>query len=340
MVKIAIDAGHGINTPGKRTPAGEREWSFNNKVVLAAIKYLNEYQNVSILRLDDPTGKTDVPLTTRTNKANQWGADILISDHHNANTGVWGSWTGTETYTYIGSWPQAEKLARLVHKHILKAYGLRDRGLKKANFHMLRESKMPAILIEGGYMDSTIDIKKLRDNKVLDAAGKAIAQGVAEYFGLKKKAGSSTSPSKPATPSGGGSYKVNTSVPGYTTAADAKSGKNKKTTVKAGSYHIYKQANGMLNVTSKQGVPGSWINPADNKTATTSKPASNKTFRIRVKAASLWYYNKPDWNARKATVKKGEVFTVVDTLTVAGSKMYKLKSGNYITANPQYVEKI
>lgn len=70
--------------------------------------------------------------------------------------------------------------------------------------------------------------------------------------------------------------------------------------------------------------------------AAPSKPAG--TFLIEVKAAELWYYNKPDWNAKKDTVKRGEVFTVVDTLTVSGSKMYKLTSGTYITANPKYVE--
>lgn len=187
MVKIAIDAGHGINTPGKRSPNGEREWSFNDKVLRSAVKYLNEYQNVQILRLDDPTGKTDVSLATRTNAANNWGADVLVSVHHNANTGKWGEWTGTETYTYVGSWPQAERLASMVHKRLVKAYGLRDRGLKKADLHMLRASKMTAILIEGGFMDSTIDIKKLRDDKVLDAAGKAIAAGLAVFFNLKKK---------------------------------------------------------------------------------------------------------------------------------------------------------
>ncbi|MGC4378237.1 N-acetylmuramoyl-L-alanine amidase [Fictibacillus sp. Mic-4] len=68
------------------------------------------------------------------------------------------------------------------------------------------------------------------------------------------------------------------------------------------------------------------------------KEAQKKTFRIRVKASTLWYYNKPNWDAKKDTVKKGDVYTVVDTLTVAGSKMYKLKSGNYITANSKYVE--
>ncbi len=71
-----------------------------------------------------------------------------------------------------------------------------------------------------------------------------------------------------------------------------------------------------------------------------NQPSKTTTgsFKIKVKVAELWYYNKPDWNAKKATVKRGEVFTVVETLTVNGSKMYKLKSGTYITANPQYVE--
>ena len=64
----------------------------------------------------------------------------------------------------------------------------------------------------------------------------------------------------------------------------------------------------------------------------------DNTFRIRVKAKELWYYDRPDWNAKKETVKAGEVFTVIETLIVNGSKMYKLKSGTYITANPSYTE--
>ncbi|GIN74932.1 N-acetylmuramoyl-L-alanine amidase [Bacillus sp. J14TS2] len=324
MPKIAIGAGHGLNTPGKRTPDGAKEWTFNNKVVTAAIRFLHEYQGVEVLRMDDPTGKTDVPLTTRTNKANDWGADILISCHHNANTGKWGNWTGTETYTYIGKWSQAEKLADLVHRQVVQAYQLKNRGLKKANFHMLRESRMPAILIEGAFMDSTIDIKRMKNQQVLEQVGKAIATGVEQYFGLKKKPSTSVKPSDET-------FQLKQALPGYLTAADAKSGKNKKVTVQPGTYYIFNKANGMVNLTTKVGTPGSWINP------NITPPSS---FLIKVKADTLWYYDRPDWNAKKSTVRKGEVFTVVDTLTVNGSKMYKLKSGNYMTANPNYVEKL
>lgn len=59
-------------------------------------------------------------------------------------------------------------------------------------------------------------------------------------------------------------YAVNKMLDGYVTAADAKQRKNKKTTVKPGRYFIFKRADGMINVTSVKGAPGSWINPNDN----------------------------------------------------------------------------
>lgn len=201
---IAIDAGHGMNTAGKRTPAGEREWSFNNKVALAAIKYLNGYEGAKIVRLDDPTGKTDVSLKARTDSANKAKADVLVSIHHNANTGKWGTWGGTETFIHSSNPSGARQLANAVQPKLVKAYGLSNRGVKSANFHMLRESKMTAILTEGGFMDSTVDIVKMRDDKVLDAAGKAIAEGVAEFLKLKKKPVVTPKPAspKPTVPSG------------------------------------------------------------------------------------------------------------------------------------------
>lgn len=203
MVKIAIDAGHGLHTPGKRTPDGEREWTFNNEVVKAAIEELGNYHSVDILRLDDPTGKTDVPLKARTNRANAWRADLLVSVHHNAMTGKWGAHGGVETFTYepVSSNPKSKALADKVHPKIVSAMGISSRGIKGANFHMLRASNMPAILTEGGFMDSTVDIKKMRDSKVLAAQGVAIATGIAEYAGLKKKVAQVAPAAKPSTDS-------------------------------------------------------------------------------------------------------------------------------------------
>lgn len=188
MIKIAYCAGHGYNTPGKRTPDGVREWSFNNKVAKAFANELALYDGVVTKRFDDPTGQSDVPLAERTNGANNWGAHYYISFHHNANTSKWGDWTGVETFVYIGNKnTKSGKLAQAIHPAVVKAYGLKDRGIKEANYHILRETKMPAILIEGGFMDSVIDIKKLRDDKVLEKAGREIARALAKFLGLKKR---------------------------------------------------------------------------------------------------------------------------------------------------------
>lgn len=187
-MKVAVDAGHGRYTAGKRSPAGEREWMFNDLVVRALIAELKNYSNVSVLRVDDPTGNTDVPLSTRAARANAFGADVYVSVHHNANTGKWGTWTGSETFVMSGS-TQASgsmKLARAVHPQLVRAMGLKDRGIKAANFAVLRETKMPAILTEGGYMDSSIDIVKMRDAGVMQRQGAYIAQGIATYGGLTR----------------------------------------------------------------------------------------------------------------------------------------------------------
>lgn len=197
MVKIALDAGHGINTAGKRTPDGEREWAFNSKVLLACTAKLNKYQDVQILRLDDPTGNTDVPLATRTNKANAWKADALVSIHHNALAGKWGSHGGVETLIQEVTASKGSKdLAALIQPRIVNAMGLRNRGVKSKNNHMTRVSNMPAILTEGGFMDSTTDIPALRSDAKLKEQGEAIADGLATYFKLKLKVAGTPAPPK------------------------------------------------------------------------------------------------------------------------------------------------
>lgn len=187
MVKIALDAGHGINTPGKRTPDGEREWTFNNKVLLACAAKLGSFENVQILRLDDPTGNTDVPLKVRTDKANVWGADILVSIHHNALVGKWGSHGGVETFVDLTASAASKSIAAIIHPLIVESMALRDRGCKTKDLHMTRESTMPAILTEGGFMDSTTDIAALRSSARLKLQGEAIADGLAIYFKLQQK---------------------------------------------------------------------------------------------------------------------------------------------------------
>ena len=202
MVKIAISRGHGRSTPGKRSPAGEREWYFNDKVADAFESEIQKYQNVQLNRVSDPNGYTDTPLLTRTNSANRWGATLYVAFHHNALAGRWGRHGGSEVWVRPNA-PQAAKLARNVAPRVARAMNIRNRGVKAGNLHEVREPNQHAILIEGGFMDSTIDITAMRRNDMLAAQGRAVAAGVASYYGLKKKSSNNATkkPSKPSKPS-------------------------------------------------------------------------------------------------------------------------------------------
>lgn len=88
-MKIGIDAGHGLYTPGKRCAKQfdnneTREWVLNNRVATKVCNVLNSYDNIEAIRLDDTTGNTDIALNTRVRNANNMNFDLVVSIHHNA----------------------------------------------------------------------------------------------------------------------------------------------------------------------------------------------------------------------------------------------------------------
>lgn len=263
MVKIAIDAGHGMNTSGKRTPDGEREWSFNNMVVLAAIERLKQYSGVEILRLDDPTGKTDVSLRNRTIKANAWGADVLVSVHHNALAGKWGNHGGVETFVHPTGSRSSYAIADAIQPRIVATMGLRNRGIKQKNLQVLRESNMPAILTEGGFMDSMTDIAALRSESKLKMQGESIADGLAVYFKLKTDAKTNVqfNPSTSASVSTHGQKRGSATVIVPTLSLRSTPNINSKIIrelKKNESYTVYGEVDGWLDLGNSQWA--SWQN--------------------------------------------------------------------------------
>ena len=88
---------------------------------------------------------------------------------------------------------------------------------------------------------------------------------------------------KAPTVSGAKSYKLVTTVNGYINAEDAKAKKNAKTKVAAGNYTVFSEASGMINVTTKSGIPGSWINPSDNKAPVVASKPSLKSLDVIAK---------------------------------------------------------
>lgn len=186
MAKFAVDPGHGLNTPGKRTPKPVtkygrvvKEYEFNKPAALA-LKRALERQGHTVVWTG---GDDDPPLSSRVKKANDAKVNYFISIHYNAGGGY-----GVETYI-IGRGGNAEKLANRVQAILPKVRDQRNRGVKVENFQVLRDTHMPAILVECGFMDDPRGIEQswMLDAKWHEEVGEAICRAVQAQLGLPYK---------------------------------------------------------------------------------------------------------------------------------------------------------
>ncbi|GAA0361104.1 N-acetylmuramoyl-L-alanine amidase family protein [Bacillus horti] len=170
---IYLDPGHGAHDPGAGG-ANTREKDVVLAVSNKLFALLEADQDIDV----QATRKTDVflSLTERTDLANKAGADMFLSIHANAATSS--SAHGTETFVHVNA---DRTFGSIVHKHLVKATGLRDRGLKEANFSVLRNSKMPAALIEIAFISNPQEEKLLKDPAFQDKVAKALYDAVREY---------------------------------------------------------------------------------------------------------------------------------------------------------------
>ena len=192
--KIALTAGHYKYTSGKRClksidPNETREWVLNDRIADKIEELLKDYTGYELLRTDDTTGETDMSLSTRTNKANNWGADFYLSIHHNAGING-GSGGGIAAYVYTSPTSESVAWQKALYDSLIAATGLkgnRANPLMKSNLHEVRETNMPAVLLELGFMDSTTDTPVVLTTTYADQCAAAIVKVLAERGGLKKK---------------------------------------------------------------------------------------------------------------------------------------------------------
>lgn len=192
--KIALTAGHYMGTPGKRCmkkfdPNETREWWLNDRIADKVEKLLKGYTGYELIRTDDTTGKKDISLNARTNAANNFKADFYLSIHHNAGiNGGKGGGIIAYVYTKVG----AETLAwqKDLYNALIDATGLkgdRKSPLPKSNLHECRETNMPAVLLELGFMDSATDVPVILTEKFADQCAAAIVKVLVKRGGLKQK---------------------------------------------------------------------------------------------------------------------------------------------------------
>ena len=188
MVKIAIDASQGLKNSEDMLPEDDQEWMCNEKVVRATIDKLKTYKNVEILRVDDSAGKMDIPLNIRSNRAIEWKADVYVAIHNDSKIGRGHKNFSVESYLLdlLKSYSNNKERPYRSYPRIVRP--MKNQGGERAismNFHVLRESPMPVIVREGGFVNSKLDIIKLCTNKLVAAEGEAIADGLAAYIKLE-----------------------------------------------------------------------------------------------------------------------------------------------------------
>jgi N-acetylmuramoyl-L-alanine amidase len=177
-MRIVIDAGHGGKDPGA-VGNGLREKDLTLTLAKRIGKLLAA-RGAEVYYTRD--SDVFVELSDRAMFANQLGADYFMSFHINAGGG-----TGFETFVQTGSSGATVANQNVIHRRVALLYaqeGLPDRGAKQANLAVLRETHMPAILLEYGFIDSAKDAARLADPAWLERLAQATAAGVSAAFGL------------------------------------------------------------------------------------------------------------------------------------------------------------
>ena len=181
-----IDPGHGAADPGAVSGA-LREKDLTLAIALAVARELSRREAaVRLTRLSDAA----VSLAERVGTANSTGAALFLSVHVNAGGG-----SGFESFVHPSADGRTRLIRSTVHRKVAAVFaeaGFSDRGEKQADLYVLRRTRMPAVLLEYGFIDRPRDAAFLADAETRDRLARATADGVAEAFGL------SADPSPPA----------------------------------------------------------------------------------------------------------------------------------------------
>lgn len=171
---VVLDPGHGGKDPGAVGIGGLQE----KDVVLPISHHVRKTLEsnglqVRMTRWDDRF----ISLAGRTEMANRLDADLFISIHANAISMSRPDVNGAETFYYSNG----RALAQAIQRSIIAKINMRDRGVKKANFYVLRNSAMPAVLVEVGFVTGRLDAPRLADPNFRQRMADAIADGILQY---------------------------------------------------------------------------------------------------------------------------------------------------------------
>ena len=184
---VTIDSGHGHNTPGKRAVDDSfREWDINDRVA-DYLQPMLESKGITVYRVDDVTGETDVSLNARLQRAINYNSDLHVSIHQNATGDGWTDATGTETYYSVLGSQKSQDLARQVAQKMADYIGTNNRGDKGTTNELFitREftrAGIDANLYEGLFMSNQQDVEQMKTEEYANSYAKAIAESILSTY--------------------------------------------------------------------------------------------------------------------------------------------------------------
>lgn len=175
---IGIDPGHGGQDPGAIGPSGRREKDINLAIALKVQYLLGKMGLKTVMSRNEDSF---VSLSARTDLFNVNKVDYAVSIHCNASPDPAPDYVATYIQAPGGL---AEKLAEKVQNRLVVATAWKDGGVRTQNLHITRETRMPAILCECGFISNPVQEAVLNNSEGQARIAKAIAAGVGEFLNI------------------------------------------------------------------------------------------------------------------------------------------------------------
>jgi N-acetylmuramoyl-L-alanine amidase len=180
IFKVVIDPGHGGKDVGAIGVSGLYEKDFTLSLTKKVNEILGKEEKIQVYM----TREEDTFISTvdkyRAKFANELDADLYISIH--GNTFETSEASGTESYYYHG---QFKSFAEVIHRHVVRATGFTDRGVKKDDLFVVRDTDMPSVLLEIGYLTNPKEELLMHNNELQYSIAESICDGVKEYLEIE-----------------------------------------------------------------------------------------------------------------------------------------------------------
>lgn len=173
---VAIDPGHGGRDPGA---VGNGLYE-KNVVFSISQDVITELRRRGINAISTRTSDIEIDLQPRVDKAEGVRANVFVSIHANAISLSRPDINGLETYYYASS--SGYRLARNIHNSVLQSVSISDRGIRQARFYVLRQTSMPAVLVETGFITGARDSANFKSESYRKQMAIAIANGIINYL--------------------------------------------------------------------------------------------------------------------------------------------------------------